>query len=87
MIVLTFAVTAGAASRIFTFANGILFDSLPYTNPARLVAVVSPLVTVTERAPLGRQQQSHAMRTLPCAASPQAATDHGLRRPKEKSSS
>ena len=85
--VLTLAVGIGAATRVFTFVNGVVLDSLPYTNPDRLVHVVSPFVRVAQANFPRRQDQRAVMHTLPCAGTPQLASDHGLRRPKGKSAS
>lgn len=64
LIVLTLAVGIGAATTIFSFVNGVLLESLPYTNPDELVAVVSRFITVTQGDFLDWQRQNHVFQDM-----------------------
>ena len=39
LVILTFALAIGSNSAIFSFANAVLFQPLPYGNPNRLIRV------------------------------------------------
>jgi predicted permease len=64
IVVMTLALGIGAATTIFSFVNGILLESLPYTNPERLVAVVSRFISVTQGDFLEWQQQNHVFQDM-----------------------